>query len=306
MFSFLDAFYTAREMRDGIHALVPYNPRVAAVLNLVTRGFGYWYLDEKKKGVLLFFLVGSAGRVAMTSHDQSVSAPLEVFVELALAAMAVDAYRIANRNNAKWLLAAESQPLPPQPESALKPALPVTLAVLMTLGYTGLVTIGLLMPQDESIDQTGASIITLENGNTYSNKKYNVELRVPADWTIEKGGQDQFAKAETLEGSCSVIMTRVRGLPIITARSLPKAMLTEMRKNQPGFNLIDVRPSRLGGKPAHDIAFSVKMEEAKVRQNFVYVQDGFWIDLLVETIVKPSGLTCEKDLQLIRDRVVFR
>lgn len=306
MFSFLDAFYTAREMRDGTHALLQYNPRVAAVLNLVTRGFGYWYLDEKKKGVLLFFLVGAAGRIAMTSHNQSVSAPLEIFVEVALAAMAVDAYRIANRNNARWLLQAESQPLPPQPESVLKPAVPVALAALMALGYAGLVTIGLLMPEEESIDQTRASIAKLENGSVYSNSKYNVELRVPADWAIEKGEQDQFAKANTLGGICSVIMTRFPGLPIIATRSLPKAMLTELRKNQPGFNLVEVRPSSLGGKPAHTIVFSVKIEETEVRQNYVYVQDGFWIVALVETIAEPSGLACEKDLQVIRDSAVFQ
>ena len=305
IFSFLDAFYTAREKRDGTHALLQYNPRVAAVLNLVTRGFGYWYLDEKKKGVLLFVLVGLADRIAYASHNQTLSAPLEIFVEVALAAMAVDAYRMANRSNAKWLQSPESNPLPLQAEATLKPTVPTALAALLSLGYVGLVAIGLLMPEEEKIDQTTASIITSEHGAVYLNRKYRVELRVPKDWTIENGEQDQFARAETLEGACSIIMTRVPGLPIVTTHSLPNSLLTELRKSQPGFNLVGVRPSSLAGKPAQAVVFSVKLDQAAVEQNFVYAQKGFWVNLLIETIAQPSGAACERDLEAIRAGAVF-
>jgi hypothetical protein len=51
VFSFLDAYYVAREINAGMDSLVDSNnPRVATTLNLLTNGFGYWYLGERTKG----------------------------------------------------------------------------------------------------------------------------------------------------------------------------------------------------------------------------------------------------------------
>lgn len=54
-FGFLDAYLTAREMSAGTHQHMLENPRVAAVLNLLTRGFGYWYVGERKKAIVFSF-----------------------------------------------------------------------------------------------------------------------------------------------------------------------------------------------------------------------------------------------------------
>lgn len=304
MFSFLDAFFTAREMRDGTHSLLQYNPRVAAVLNLLTRGFGYWYLDEKKKGIVLFFCLGIAGRIAMASHDPAVSGPLSVFVEIALAVMALDAYRIAKRNNAKWLEA-----VPPahvlMSESTLKPTIPLALASLLVLAYCLLLIIGIAMPEDKNIDQTQAAITQLDHGSFYSNKKYNVELRVPQNWELGEGVEKEFAKAETLGGACSLSMRRTAGLPFLTTHSLPAELLKQLRKDQPGTKLVGMRASTMGGKGAQDILYSVNVDGIDVDQTYAYVQKGFWINFLIITTAKPMQTSCEPDLRAIRDAVVF-
>src|SRR5215212_9863219 len=54
-FSALDAYLTARDIDRGIEADAPENPRVAALLNLTTSGFGYVYLG-RRIGWLLVFL----------------------------------------------------------------------------------------------------------------------------------------------------------------------------------------------------------------------------------------------------------
>ena len=54
IFAFLDAFFTAREINAGRDKQIEKNPRIAAILNLLTRGFGYFYLGEKKKEGHLF------------------------------------------------------------------------------------------------------------------------------------------------------------------------------------------------------------------------------------------------------------
>jgi hypothetical protein len=54
-FAGLDAYETAAEHNIGIDADAPDNPRVAAVLNLITNGFGYVYLGWKV-GFATFFV----------------------------------------------------------------------------------------------------------------------------------------------------------------------------------------------------------------------------------------------------------
>jgi hypothetical protein len=304
VFSFLDAFFTAREMSDGTHVLLQYNPRVAAVLNLLTRGFGYWYLDEKKKGVLLFFCVGAAGRIAMTSHNTAVSGPLSVFVEIALAVMALDAYRMAELKNSKWL---EAQPTThaPMPEPTLKPTIPLALASLLALGYAVLVFIGVAMPEEKSMDQTESAITQIDHDSLYSNKKYGAALRVPQGWTLAKGEQEQFAKAETLGGACSLVFTRVAGVPFITTRFLPAELLKAIQKEQPGSRLVETKRSSIGRKAATDIVYSVVVHGIEIRQTYAYIQQGFWINLLIITVSEPARTSCEPELKAIRDGVVI-
>jgi len=302
VFSFLDAYFTAREMTDGTATLLIYNPRVAAVLNLLTHGFGYWYIDEKRKGVILFFLVGLVDRAASAAHEPSVTGPLSILVEIVLAVMAVDAYRIANRMNEKSLVSVTRVPAPLQPAAALKPALPMALASLLALGYFGLAVIGVLMPEEQDIDQSHAVVRELDSGSEYVNGKYKVEVRAPRGWTVEKGEGKQFAKAKNLDGGCSFIVARSVGIPFITTQLLPAQLLKELQKDRPGYKLVSAKPSRVGNREGQDIVYSVLINDVEVTQTYALNQSGFWINMMIITVGEPLRSMCEPDLKTIRDQ----
>jgi len=146
IFSFLDAYFTAIEINRGQDAQVDVqNPRVAVTLNLLTAGFGYFYLGERAKGTVIFVatqvvrftvprLTGYVGGV--------VSLALIVFQML----MGADAYRIA-RMQLKEALG----PLPEQPDAATSKAsrmpsfIPVGLAGLTATCFLGFLIFGLAL-----------------------------------------------------------------------------------------------------------------------------------------------------------------
>ncbi len=52
-YAFLDAYFSAREINAGTDSVMTgSNPRIAAVLNLLTNGFGYFYLGKRKQGLI--------------------------------------------------------------------------------------------------------------------------------------------------------------------------------------------------------------------------------------------------------------
>lgn len=157
IFSFLDAYFTALEINQGQDDLVEgQNPRVAVTLNLLTAGFGYFYLGQRAKGIVLFVLMQVA-RLGLPPK-------LSLVVGLVQLLAAVDAYRIARRQvkaalesatepqagNADLLFdspALHSPVLPPPasnvPASRLPVQVPVVLACLLVAGFVVLVVIGL-------------------------------------------------------------------------------------------------------------------------------------------------------------------
>lgn len=96
VFAFPDAYFTAREMTAGTDAFIAENPRVAAILNLLTHGFGYFYLGQRAAGFAVFIGLGILQQMILSSikGDKEGGA---LFMELILAGMAVHAYRIARK-----------------------------------------------------------------------------------------------------------------------------------------------------------------------------------------------------------------
>jgi TM2 domain-containing membrane protein YozV len=145
IFSFLDAYFTAIEInRKQDDLLEGQNPRVAVTLNLLTAGFGYFYLGERTKGILLFVAMQVA-RLALPSTGR-----LGLWISLAVVvvqlAVAFDAYGIARRQVKKSL--ASIGPTQPGanavPASQLPEQVPVMLACFLSLGFVVLVVAGLV------------------------------------------------------------------------------------------------------------------------------------------------------------------
>jgi TM2 domain-containing membrane protein YozV len=152
VFSFLDAYFTAVEINRGQEDLLEgQNPRVAVTLNVLTAGFGYFYLGERTKGIILFVLA-QVTRLAIPK----LTLPLFAIQLLA----AADAYRIAHRQVQESLAA---QPVPPAvdamsaaPASRLPVQVPVVLACLVVAGSLALVVIGLTLGPYFAKNRVGA------------------------------------------------------------------------------------------------------------------------------------------------------
>lgn len=100
VFGFLDAYFTAREINRGIDPTLVDNPRVASVLNLMTRGFGYFYLGERVKGLAVFVGLGLAQMLlplALGGGPTVTNAVSLAAMALSLA-IGIDAYRIGRRS----------------------------------------------------------------------------------------------------------------------------------------------------------------------------------------------------------------
>jgi hypothetical protein len=138
IFSFLDSYFTAIEINQGQDDLLDgQNPRLAVTLNLLTAGFGYFYLGERTKGIILFVMIQVA-RLAIPK----MSLPL-VAVQLLAAA---DAYRIARRQVEESLKAVSTQAVQnAAPASRLPAQVPIALACLLVAGSFVLVVIGLVL-----------------------------------------------------------------------------------------------------------------------------------------------------------------
>jgi len=146
IFSFLDAYFTAIEINRGQDAQVDVqNPRVAVTLNLLTAGFGYFYLGERAKGMAIFVAtqIVRFGLPRLTGYAGGVvSLALVVFQML----MGADAYRIA-RMQVKEALG----PRPEPPDAATSKAsrmpwvIPVGLASLTAVCFLGFVIFGLAL-----------------------------------------------------------------------------------------------------------------------------------------------------------------
>jgi TM2 domain-containing membrane protein YozV len=129
-FGGLDAYYTAREYNAGIDPDASANPRLAAVLNMTTNGFGYLYLGVKK-GLLIFLAVLLFTRVAGTV--------LPLLVEIVALGLGIHAWQMAARRRE------ESYPRDMRPviaETSVPPFLPIGVTSCCLGVYYALVTFG--------------------------------------------------------------------------------------------------------------------------------------------------------------------
>ena len=143
--SFLDAYFTAIEINRGIDDQVDVqNPRVALTLNLLTAGFGYFYLGERTKGITLF-IVMQVSRLLFLKVTGLAGGVVSVSLLVLQLSMAADAYRIARRQLKETLV---SEPVPAAvaaPASRLPVHVPIALAGFLTFGFVVLAVIGLVL-----------------------------------------------------------------------------------------------------------------------------------------------------------------
>jgi hypothetical protein len=270
LFAFFDAFRGAVEVSSGRDRVLPYNPRVAAVLNLTTRGFGYFYLGERKLGFAVF--VGLL--VAMQAVRVSGVLSLEVVLEIILAALAIHAYRKA------ILLNPPEETLPPIREamrrSKLKPVV-YGLAGVIVLAYAGLAVLGAVasavVPNYSRIDQTQSKLDVQLNTTIYTNPKYGVGLRLAGLWIPDKTAQTAFCSLTNQEQAVQVLFGAEGIWPMTSLESFSKT-LTENFVAQSRGTFEEQRTLNISGLEARQLTFRLHKDGFELRQGVVLIKKG--------------------------------
>jgi len=147
IFSFLDAFFTAREINAGLDEHVKRNPRLALTLNLLSNGLlGYVYVGRKSRGIAVFFFFAFCAVVTQASQHDPIYPWLYLTTVLLLTLPALDAYCIGRREVRERLQGVPEASKLPQLHGGLTPYVPVGLAVLIVLTILVLAIIGLFFP----------------------------------------------------------------------------------------------------------------------------------------------------------------
>lgn len=120
-FASIDAYFTARERNRGIDVEAEANPRIAALLNLTTSGFGYVYLGIRV-GLLMFAGYFIVGRVVFLRWP--------LLAELIMIAVAAHAFILAKqRRDAVYTPGAA----PVDENSRVPAAVPVIISAILYL-----------------------------------------------------------------------------------------------------------------------------------------------------------------------------
>jgi TM2 domain-containing membrane protein YozV len=304
VFAFLDAFFTAREMTAGTDAFIAESPRVAAILNLLTRGFGYFYLGQRTLGFAVFFgLMFFQAPLAKTAAGGLV-------IELILAAMGAHAYSIA-RQSEKQILATVRLPAEPASSNGLPLAVPIGLAAVLATGYIALVVAGLLLPDYSHVDQSRAHVVQGSEGVFYQNPAYDVSLRAPAQWTVKNDAPNYILLAMRSDRACSVTLQPIPWSPLVGLGSFKGQLADQFSKAKDlTGEVLDEQPAVLSGLNARDIRVSVTQGGQRIIEHHIIARKGMTLyDVSTDELTPDEGNvaepTCASDFSFIRKNLVL-
>lgn len=141
IFSFLDAYFTAIEINAGQDAQIDANPRVAVTLNLLTAGFGYFYLGKRAKG-MAFVVATAIVRFAVPQITGYKGGVVSLVLLVVQVMMGVDAYFLARRQVKEALVSLPEQPVPPT-TSRLPALVPIVFACIIGGCFFATLIVGL-------------------------------------------------------------------------------------------------------------------------------------------------------------------
>lgn len=297
VFAFMDAYYSAFEKNAGIsNQLIGSNPRIAAVLNLLTAGFGYFYLGEKRKGLIWFF----ASRILLGAGAAK-SNWVAVIAKFAAAVVAVDAYRIARKQ--------VRESLPPgfdaysRAERSFSQYVPIGLASLLLFNYFALVALGLALPDYKRLDHSRDTATTLDSGITVvKNPVYGVSMELPAGWELKPKEIDALFAAEYPELGCQVMMYLHPSLPV-SREGFAHDLEKEIRTRQSQFQWLSENKSSLGDKEAYALNYQVTYSSIPVLQRTVFLQHNLTLYALHEAASLGASDECRPMMDQIESSI---
>ena len=300
-FSFLDAYFTATEINQGMDYPTAPSPRVAAVLNFLTSGFGYVYVGEKRKGVVVFLLLRFASGAVAAVEDPALNLVLTLGLLGIAGALAADAYRIATAHLKKF----KDEPvvdtgLPHQRES-LNPAIPVGLALLIGLGFIGLTVIGTFIPDYSTIDHA-ADQITFENdARQFNNHTYGISVEIPADWEFGESNPRYLIQASAYDWGCLSWVILDSAFPLYSLEDTAADLVDQVLAEHENFTYLETNSGTLGAMSALVVTFRADVFGDVVYQNYYLAKSGATNYALVESVRSDLRALCGADLESIRN-----
>ncbi len=285
-FAMADAYFAAREWNAGATWLLRgANPRVAAVLNLLTKGFGYFYLGDRVKGVICFLTIGSL-QVILLLHTSIWTLILAISLQVAIAA---DGYRVGRQRllvNHPELGASDSGEnlIDRANPGGLKPA--AATSFFFAFGAAAVVSYAALralsarnVPIHGSLEQGPA-------GLTFRNSAEHFEVTVPETWRFS---QPEVGVGDLSGSGCSILF--LERTTISAVGSIAEADQKVLLRRHPNASITHPLIS-LAGRDAEGFeAEFVNQSGVSLHQRFIDRRRGLQIFLLVETWVTPEQRT---------------
>jgi hypothetical protein len=283
LFAVIDAFFTAREWNAGVTGwLIGANPRITAILNLTTKGFGYFYLGDRAKGIVCFLAMFVA-QALLLQHSNIWTQVLAVSLQVAVA---LDGYRVARER----LFAAhpelhvtvdpEGNPSADVVEQANPGGLRPTLAMgfFGLLGATMLISYATLMALNGHAVRSNGNLEQGPAGLTFSNSHEGIELTVPEGWNPFRSEDDLVALQA--DGFSLIVEEQFATYSVNTMLSLTEKNL---KSGHPEVTFTPVTAT-LAGRSAAGFETSYKSSHGvDLRQRILGVRRGFKILILIET-----------------------
>jgi TM2 domain-containing membrane protein YozV len=305
VFAFLDAYFTAREMTAGTDPFIAENPRVAAILNLLTRGFGYFYLGQRAAGFAVFIGLGIFQQVILRGIGAGNETAGPLVIEFLLAALGIHAYVIAHKRE-KEILATIEPPPQPVPQSGLPPAVPVGLASLLAVAYLGLTCIGMFMPNYSAIDQSHARILVRPQDKVYSNPDYGIEFAAPASWSLADQDTKLPVSAHRDDNVCFADLRLAAWSPVLPADAYARALSAQLARTESnGGRLVQDTPATLAGLPARDILLAIEQQGSHVTEHQIVARKGMTLYILTTDSLTLSIPDCQPDFQYIQQHLTL-
>lgn len=291
LFAIIDAYFSAREWNAGVTSwMTGASPRITAILNLLTKGFGYFYLGDRTKGIVCF-LAMSAVQGALLARTNIWTVALAISLQVAVAS---DGYRIARER----LLGhyPELRALPTNDDHAsanvVDAANPGGVRPVFAMGFFALLGAAMLIGYIVLQALNGHTVVSngsLEQGPdglVYRNAREHLELTVPETWSPFSSP----SALASLRGEGGSVLVQEQ-YATYTAANLSEQTEKVVRKNHPSGTFTPVT-AKLAGRAVKGFEVSFKnSSDVAMQQRFVFLGRGLRIFILVETWTDAENRT---------------
>jgi hypothetical protein len=279
-----DAYFAARERNAGVTSLLTgANPRIAAILNLLTKGFGYFYLGDRVKGAVCFVVVSAVGALILI-HTSIWTSILAISLQIAVA---VDAYRVGRQRlfARHPVLLPTSDGTPDAVERSnpggLQPG--IASAFFLVLAAVSVLTYATLRAMSGEHITTLGVLELGPSGLIYRNLAEHIEMTAPGNWSESRAGVELVKLSG--EGSSFIVTDQYAIFASDTAIDSNVAAILE---RHPEAHVVRSEGS-LAGQSYKSFQASFQNESGvTVTQRFVVLRRGLKMFIVIETWVDGS------------------